>query len=154
MKSLQTAPIRIELAPSRSLRAAILVLAGLALLAIWFSRVPSGVMILVPLLAWHGWYALARDLPLCLVLRADGSAMRLLDGDIEQPVQLMALHERGGIGVLVLAVDARVQRLAWAPDTLSRPARRELRLWLAEQRRRAVAKVAATTSSENRVSRG
>ena len=154
MKPDISAPIRIDLAPSRVLRAGVLVLAGLALLAIWLSRVVPVMMILVPLLAWHAWYSLGRDLPKRLLLRSDGSAVRLLDGDVEAPVQLLALHERGFIGVLIMIEDARVQRLAWAADTLSRAKRRELRLWFGEQRRRAKAAAATPTPTATRVPRG
>lgn len=123
-------PLRLSLRPSRGLRAAVLALTVPAACAIRVSALPDASLVLLPALAWWAWRALAAGLPLTLVLRGDGSAVRLGDDGEERPARPLALHERGPLGTLALLVDGRRRDVAWAADSLPRAMRRELRLWM------------------------
>lgn len=122
--------LTLSLRPSRALLLSVLLMLLLAALALWASRLPDVSLLLLPLLGWTGLRACSRHLPLNLWLRRDGSAVQLnADGSV-RPISLLALHERGPIGVLVIERDGRLLRLPWASDSLARAARRELRLWM------------------------
>lgn len=130
MKRPIASPIRVTLRPSRALRTSVLVLAAPAALAIHLSSLPDAPIALVPLLAWWAWRVLASGLPLTLVLRGDGSAVRLDEAGDEHPAHVLALNERGPFGTLALILDGRRRDIAWATDSLPRATRRELRLWM------------------------
>lgn len=123
-------PLHLILQPSRALRAAVVALTLLAALAIHLSSLPDAALALLPALAWWAWRAASRGLPAMLVLRGDGSAVRLDEAGDGHPVQPLALHERGALGTLALVIDGRRRDLVWAVDTLPRAMRRELRLWM------------------------
>jgi hypothetical protein len=122
-------PLRIELRTSGLLRAALVVLAALAMAALWRSAAPSWTAVLpcvFLLLAWPRrlrWRALA--------LRGDGSVALLDDATGETPVEPRALQRRGPLTVLTVQLDARRLSFVFLPDTLERNLRRELVLWFA-----------------------
>ncbi|WP_238389770.1 hypothetical protein [Pseudoxanthomonas koreensis] len=128
-----SAPFRLEWRPSRWLLAALLALSLLAPLSVLGSE-------LAPALAWplalaaagHGlrlaWTEAGRA-PRRLVLAAGGSGTDLLDG---KPLRACHVGWRGPLAfVHAIDRDGRSHRLAWWPDTLPAPLRRELRLAMA-----------------------
>lgn len=123
-------PIRFLLPPSSVLTVALLLLVLAAGVALWLSALPRWVLMLLPLFAVLGWRGLRRGLPLELVLRGDGTAVQQDVNGNSRPVELLALHERGPLGVLVLESDGRRIHLPWAGDSLPRALRRDIRLWL------------------------
>lgn len=142
-----TAPLRLVLRASLVLYLGVVVLSVLAALALDLSRMPVLGIALVPCLAVLALGRVGAGLPLDLVLRHDGSATRLdLDGH-EHPVQPVALHERGPLGVFVVAIDGRRHHLPWAADSVPRPMRRALRLWLGEHVHTPVASASETSAA-------
>ena len=141
------APLRLTLRVSRGLYLVTVVLAVLAALALFLSRIPDACIVLVPLLAWLALRRAAAGLPLDLLLRDDGSAARLDADDREHSVHPLALHERGPLGVLVVVIDGRRRHLPWAADSMPRPIRRELRLWMGEHARHPAAAALDPSSS-------
>lgn len=123
-------PVRFQLRPSVALTGVLLLLVTTALGALWLSALPRAALVLVPLFAVWGWRGLRRGLPVELVLRGDGSAVQLAEHGVACPVTVLALHERGPLGVLVLECNGRREHLPWAGDSLARGLRREIRLWL------------------------
>lgn len=128
-------PLRLELNPSRWLRAAVVALALLAMVSVLRSGLPVFVLALVPLPAWFAWSALQHRGTASLLFRTDGSAARLLEHDEEIEIEPRVFIERGPFAVLVLAEAARVRRIPCGPDTLDASTRRELRLWFARHAR-------------------
>ena len=123
-------PISLVLRPSIVIRAAAGVLLVLAALALYLSQLPKVSMFVLLPLSWLSFRHASRDLPITLILHGDGT-VEWLDGSANpQPVQLLALYERGPIGVLLLEVGGKRQGLPWALDTLPRATRRDLRLWI------------------------
>ncbi len=123
-----SAPCRLEWRPSRWPVLALLVLAPSAAACALLSGVPplAGAVLAVAALAWGGWQARAyRRLPVRqLVLEATGGAV--LDGTRMSEWRL-AWH--GPLAVMRLRDGpGDCMHLAWWPDTLPAPARRELRL--------------------------
>ncbi|KAF1688449.1 hypothetical protein CR938_09980 [Pseudoxanthomonas taiwanensis] len=122
-----SARFRREWRPSRLLHAGLLALTVLASLAVLGSGLPrpwAWPLALVAL-AWGAAVAwrYARAPVRRLVLHADGGE---LDG---RPLRDWAVAWRGPLAFLRLhGQDGRILRLAWWPDTLPPPARRELRL--------------------------
>ena len=125
------ANVRIDLAASRCLRIAVLLLTVLAMSATWMSRFPEALIALPPLLAWSSWRRIGKGFPLRLILHGDGSAVCLDARDDEFACVPLAFHERGPLGVLVLEKNGHRQHVPWAFDSLTRSHRREIRLWLA-----------------------
>lgn len=142
-----TPPIHLVLRPSILLRAATLVLSLLAAAAVHLSQLPDvWILILVPF-AWSSFRRVSKGMPLSLILRGDGSADQVDVMGNAQPVQVLGLHERGLLGVLVLEIDGRRQNLPWAADSLSRALRRDLRLWMRDHVRAVEAKAASSLSN-------
>ncbi len=123
-------PLRIELAPSRWLRWAVLALALLAVFAVYSSNLPGAVQFVLPLLAVLAWRSLSKKSSARLVFFGDGRVVELDELNAERPIQAIALHERGVFGVLVISRDGKTKSLPWANDTLAADARRRLRLWM------------------------
>jgi hypothetical protein len=126
--SAMSSPLRIELQPSRLLRAALLLLASLALTALWLSAAPSWVMLAPPLLLALAWPRATSNPPRSLVLRGDGTAVELR-GDDERDVVLLRLQRRGPLSVLTLGTGAERRTHLFTPETLPSQARRQLALW-------------------------
>lgn len=124
------ASLQLALRPSRRLRAAIIALGLIAGTAVHLSHIPDACLVLLPALVWVAWRGLSRLAGETLVLRADGSVGLIGPDGGERVAQARALHERGPLGVLVLAVDERERRWAFAGDSLPAASRRELRLWM------------------------
>lgn len=119
-----------------------LILVGIAL---HVSRLPDLCILIIIPLAWISLRQTSKALPMTLVLRADGSAAQIDSAGHPQSVQILNLHERGPLGVLVLEVHGRKMNLPWMGDSLKRSVRRDLRLWIGDHVR-AVAPVAASSS--------
>lgn len=128
-----SAPCRLEWRPSRWLLAALLILSLLAPLSVLGSDLPRP-------LAWplaiaaaaRGLWLARREsgrAPRQLVLgaaRTPGGPLDTLDG---RPLQACHVTWRGPLAfVHVVDRAGRGERLAWWPDTLPPPSRRELRL--------------------------
>ena len=120
--------IRLEWRPSRALCVALVVLGILGALSVIACEMPRwaaipvavGSIVEAALLARSH----ARSPPRALVWPMEGALM--VDG---RHVQVAVLHWRGPAAFLRWQDDqGRGHRLAWWPDTLSRPQRRELRL--------------------------
>jgi toxin CptA len=128
-----SAPCRLEWRPSRWLLAALLVLSLLAPLSVLGSGLPRA-------LAWPAALAAAgyglrlawkqaASAPRQLVLAVGGGGSDLLDG---RPLHACHVGWRGPLAfVHAIDRDGRSHRLAWWPDTLPAPLRRELRLAVA-----------------------
>ena len=130
--STTSAPCRLELGPSRLLAAALILLGALGAFAVLLSEMPA-------LAAWpvalasmgQGVWAARRELrrAVCRIVvphsplpaTLDGTDMASLEVHWRGPLATLAWREAGG----------RRRRLHGWPDTLRRPARRELRLALA-----------------------
>lgn len=127
-----SSPLRIELRPSRLLAAALLALAVLGAVAFWLSAAPRPLLLAVPLLLALAWPR--RPPGVAVVFRGDGTAAVETAPGQERAVEPLRLLERGPLAVVLL--DAAGGRLALPllPDTLDRPARRDLRLWFARHR--------------------
>ena len=123
-----SSPLRIELRPSRLLRAALLLLAGFAIIALVISAAPLWLLAAVPLLLALSWPRVPASAPESLVLRGDGTAVELVD-DRERAVVPLRLQRRGVLTVLSLAHGERTHHWILLPDTLSPQARRQLALW-------------------------
>lgn len=135
------------LPPSRYLLLAIVLLLLMAGLAMHGSSLPDVSLLMLPLLAWLGLRACQINLPLSLWLRQDGSAAQMEASGNAHPVRILALHERGPLGVLVLERDGRILRLPWASDSLPRASRRELRLWIGDHVQRPATSVAKPSTA-------
>jgi hypothetical protein len=131
LSDMSSPPLRIELRPSRLLRAVLLLLAALAALALLRSAAPLWTLLAVPPLlafAWprasrHGWNA--------LVLRSDGSAAALHADGSELALEPWGLQRRGWLTVLSLVADGSVHSHLFTPETMSAELRRRLVLWFA-----------------------
>ncbi|ADV27158.1 hypothetical protein Psesu_1311 [Pseudoxanthomonas suwonensis 11-1] len=123
-----SAPFRLEWRPSRWPLLALLILGPLAAACVLLSAIPPlpGRLLALAAFAWGLWQARAhaRRARRELVIDAQGTAF--LDGEA---AQAWMIRWRGPLAVVQL-VDhgGRRQDLAWWPDTLPPPARRELRL--------------------------
>ncbi len=124
------ASLQLALRPSRRLGAALLGLAAAAAFSIRLSALPDACLLALPLLAWVAWRGAVRLAGNTLALRADGSAALVGPDGEAHTVEPRALHERGPLGVLMLALGGRVRCWAFAGDVLPAAARRELRLWM------------------------
>lgn len=128
-------PLRLELTPSRWLEAALAGLVLCAVVSVILSALPWPALLLVPPLWWRARMQLLATGKSTLALRSDGSVAWLrtaADGvEIDTPVQWRGWSERGPLAVFVFASDARVHRIACAPDTLDAATRRRVRLWVA-----------------------
>jgi len=122
--------LQIPLRPSRWLRALLVALVLAAALAIHLSALGDGWMLTLPALAGWAWRDCAQCSGQTLVLRGDGSAALISAAGVERVVEPLMLHERGALGVLVLAADGRTLRWAFAGDVMPSATRRELRLWM------------------------
>ncbi|UKE74893.1 hypothetical protein [Xanthomonas graminis] len=125
-----SAPCRLEWRPSRWLLAALALLSVLAPLSILGSDMPRACAWPAAALAvlYAAWLLRreARREPRALLLPAQGSVAASVDG---QPVAALQVDWRGPLAfVRWRDADGRAGRLAWWPDTLPPPARRELRL--------------------------
>ena len=125
-----SAPCRLEWRPSRWLLAALVALSVLAPLSILGSDMPRPWA--WPAAALAALYAAlllrreARRPPCALLIPPQGSVAASIDG---QPVAALQVDWRGPLAfVRWRDAHGRVGRLAWWPDTLPAPARRELRL--------------------------
>ncbi|WP_369939049.1 hypothetical protein [Xanthomonas medicagonis] len=125
-----SAPCRLEWRPSRWLLAALALLSLLAPLSVLGSDMPRPWA--WPVAALAALYAAlllrreARRAPRVLLLPPQGAVAASLDG---QPLQDLQVHWRGPLAfVRWRDAQGRTARLAWWPDTLPPPARRELRL--------------------------
>lgn len=133
ISSPESAPCRLEWRPSRWLLAALGLLVVLAPLSLIGSGMPRA-------LAWPlavavfaaGLWQLRREAgraPRQLVLATARAGADSLDGD---PLRACDVTWRGALAfVHALHRDGRSVRLAWWPDTLPAPLRRELRLAVA-----------------------
>lgn len=128
-----SAPCRLEWRPSRWLLAALLVLSLLAPLSVLGSELPR--VLAWPLALAAAGYGLWRArteagrAPRQLALAAAGRGTDLLDG---RPLHACHVGWRGPLAfVHAIDRDGRDHRLAWWPDTLPAPLRRELRLAVA-----------------------
>jgi toxin CptA len=130
--STTSAPCRLELGPSRLLAAALIVLGLLAAGAVLLSEMPLPASVPVAAVALAHAAGLARRELRGRVHRIvvpHSSVPATLDG-----IDMAALevHWRGPLATLAWRdADGRRRRLHGWPDTLRRPARRELRLALA-----------------------
>lgn len=120
-------PLRIELRPSRWLRAALLVLTPLAALALLLSQAPWPLALILPPLAL-AWAWPRGHAPRTLVLRADSSASVESEAG-EQALEAARLDTRGPLTVFEARAAGRAIAWVFAPDTLPASTRRELRLW-------------------------
>ena len=130
--STTSAPCRLELGASRLLAVALVVLGGLGALAVvisempWLARVPVAVMSIGYGL-WLARRELRREVRRFVVPHS--AAPVTLDGT---DLDCLEVHWRGPLATLVWRdLEGRPRRLHGWPDTLRRPARRELRLALA-----------------------
>ncbi|PPU94563.1 hypothetical protein [Xanthomonas albilineans] len=124
-----SAPCRLEWRPSRWLLAALSLLGVLAPLSILGSDLPRGVAWSAALLAlFYALVLLRREagrLPRIVLIPA-GAGTATVDGT---PVTALQVHWRGPLAFLRWRdAQGRLRHLAWWPDTLPAPARRELRL--------------------------
>ena len=126
--SVMSSPLRIELQPSRLLRAALLLLASLAMIALWLSAAPPSAMLAPPLLLAFAWPRVESNAARSLVLRGDGTAVELT-GDEERDVVPLRLQRRGLLTVLILGTGAERRTHLFTPETLPSQARRQLALW-------------------------
>jgi len=123
-----SASFRHDWKPSGILRGALIalgLLAGLSLLASDLPRIAAGPAALLAA-AWGAWLAKreAGRVPVALAWRADG--MLFVDGARAEAPEL---QWRGPLAFLAWRDPAgKRHRLAWWPDTLPAPRRRELRL--------------------------
>lgn len=123
-------PITLVLRPSIVIRAAVWALLTMAAAALHLSQLPDvSILVLLPL-AWFSLWHASGGLPMTLILHGDGAVERIDGSAHPHSIQLLALHERGPLGVLVLEIDGRRQGLPWAADSLPRALRRDLRLWM------------------------
>lgn len=123
-----SAPCRLEWRPSRLLAAALALLGVLAALALIGSEIPLPLSMPLALLAVGEGMRLARRECLrpkrLLAIGGDGTAT--LDG---QAITGLSVEWRGSLAFMRFVDTAgRPRRLAWWPDTLPAPSRRELRL--------------------------
>lgn len=123
-----SAPCHLEWRPSRLLAGALALLGVLAALALIGSEIPLPLSMPFALLAVGEGLRLARRecrQPMrLLVIGGDGAAT--LDG---QAITGLSVEWRGPLAFMRFRdVDGRPCRLAWWPDTLPAPSRRELRL--------------------------
>ena len=146
--------LQLALRPSWRLRGAVIALTALAGVAVHLSLLPVAGIAALPPLAWMAWRGCSRLAGETLVLRADGSASLVGPDGSERAADARVLHERGPLGVLVLAVDDRAQRWAFAGDALDRATRRELRLWMRDHVPLRGAAVAGTSPSGQTTSPG
>lgn len=124
-----SAPCRLEWRPSRLLVACLLLLALAAALSVMASEMPRPAAWLLALAASaHGFRLAWRESrrAACEVVIAPGDAASSVDG---VPVSALTVRWRGPLACLQWrTADGRSQRLAFWPDTLPAPRRRELRL--------------------------
>ena len=130
--STTSAPCRLELGPSRLLASALMALGVLAAGAVLLSEMPTGgsLPLAVIALGYGSWLA-RRELrgEVRRVVVPHSAAPATLDGI---DVTALDVHWRGPLATLAWCdADGRRRRLHGWPDTLRRPARRELRLALA-----------------------
>ncbi|MFT4196413.1 MAG: hypothetical protein QM601_00630 [Pseudoxanthomonas sp.] len=125
-----SAPCRLEWRPSRWLAGALMALGLLAGVAVLACNLPAPLAwLLAPALAIHGGLSARRLLrapPAVLVLAATREGVCTLDG---VPLATLRVQWRGPLAFLTCTTrDGTRTRLAFWPDTLPAPARRELRL--------------------------
>lgn len=127
--SLPSDPFRLELSPSRWELRALLLVAVLALLAVWLCGLPGPVRLALAagVCGWSAWCAqrLRRGRVLTLLLPWSPQLPAQIDG---VPVGELRIAWRGPLAALGWRQGRRMHwRLLW-PDTLPPPVRRELRL--------------------------
>lgn len=128
-----SAPCRLEWRPSRWLLAALLILSLLAPLSVLGSDLPRRfAWPLAVAAAVYGLWLLRREAGratrqlVLAAVHAPGEPLDTLDG---RPLQSCRIAWRGPLAFIrVTDGDGRSERLAWWPDTLPSPLRRELRL--------------------------
>lgn len=122
-----SATCRIDWRPSRILSGALIALGLLAGLSLLASDLPSAFAWPVALIAtvWGVWLARreSRREPIRLCWRGDG--VLLVEDERAESAEL---QWRGPLAFLSWRVGNKTRRLAWWPDTLLAPRRRELRL--------------------------
>lgn len=123
-------PRTFELRVSKMLRAALVVLAGAAAVAVWRSDLPRAGLLVIPCCFWLAWRQLHLGPWRELVLRGDGTAVIGNAAGEAIEVAPVDLQRRGPLWVLRLRQDGRTQSLLFGPDTLDAPQRRQLRLWM------------------------
>jgi len=133
ISSLRSAPCRLEWRPSRWLLAALGLLAILAPLSVLGSGLPRPLAwSLAPIAAALALWQVRREAgraPRSLVLATGSAGTDSLDGE---PLRACDVTWRGPLAfVHAVDRDGRDVRLAWWPDTLPAPRRRELRLAVA-----------------------
>jgi hypothetical protein len=127
---MSSSPPRIELRTSNLIRAALLVLAACAALAVLRSELPRTALLAVPLLLVVAWRQLGRPPWEQLVLRSDGSAAGWAATGDEVALTPRQLQRRGPLWVLEVETASGRRTLLFGPDTLDGVQRRGLRLWM------------------------
>ena len=118
-------PPVIDLAPSRTLRAALVVMAVLAAVSVVLSALPLAAVLLVPVLLWSAWPAT----PAWRAVAFANDGAVVLQGP-ETPAEAVLLQRRGPLTVLVLRARDRLERFVFTtPGTLRADQRRQLTLW-------------------------
>ena len=130
--STTSAPCRLELGPSRLLAAALMTLGVLAAGALQLSEMPSWASLpLAAIALGHGAWLARRELlgKVRRIVVPHSTVPATLDG---LDMDALEVHWRGPLATLAWRdADGHRRRLHGWPDTLRRPARRELRLALA-----------------------
>ena len=130
--STSSAPCRLELGPSRLLAASLILLGALGAGSVLLSEMPRLAAVPLACLALgHGLVLARREVRGAVrsLVVPHGAAAPTLDG---AELAELEVHWRGPLATLAWRdPDGRRRRLHGWPDTLRRPARRELRLALA-----------------------
>jgi hypothetical protein len=127
--------LRIDLQPSPRLRLAVLLLALLAALSVGCSDLPRAAVLVVPGLALLALVQLQRAPRGRLQLESSGVAEWWRAGALEpEPIEALRLERRGPIAVLSWRCADRVQRWPAASDTLPPAVARMLDLWIDRNR--------------------
>ena len=127
---MSSSPLRIELRTSNLIRAALLVVAACAALAVWRSELPRLALLAVPLLLTVAWRQLGRPAWEQLILRSDGSAAGSTAAGDEVALTPRQLQRRGPLWLLEVETASGRRTLLFGPDTLDGAQRRGLRLWM------------------------
>ncbi len=114
------------------LRAALLMLAALAMVSLLFSAVPAIVALLVPVLLLVAWPRNDGAMDRTLVFRSDGTVTAVGGDGNEHELEPKLLQRRGPLTLLTMADGGQLYRWLWLPDTLDAQASRRLGLWFAQ----------------------